>query len=57
MEKKQNRNITSPEREYVMDRTGGWNLVLGIVGGAIELGSVMAFFGALVLWADAFGAV
>ncbi len=40
-----------------MDRTDGWNLVLGVVGGAIELGSVMVFFGALVLWADALGSV
>jgi len=40
-----------------MGRTDGWNLVLGVLGGALELGSVITFFGALVLWADAFGAV
>lgn len=34
-----------------------WTTVRAFAGGCLELGSVMLFLGAVILWADAFGAV
>jgi hypothetical protein len=34
-----------------------WKTVRAVAGGALELGSIMAFLGAVLLWADALSGV